>query len=206
MNHERPLVACAACGRPHPGHAAGAPGPHYCSIGCYRAGTGLDDPATGDGRHWCAGCNRYFHSDDDRRWCSDACRVADWRRRQPPRPPSPPTGRRAAKMRTVNLAEVMTQHAPAPYIGDDTAAVLDEAIVSLGTLRGLQFVGDAGAVLHLLASLTAHIDTLPPTAIVDARDQDYTWSEIAALAALSRDRVQRLAATHQPERTTPPAD
>ncbi|MGH9190980.1 MAG: hypothetical protein ACRDZ0_00710 [Acidimicrobiales bacterium] len=204
MTSDRRLLTCPACGRDHTA-PAGATDPHYCSIACYRSGHGLDDPATGDGRRWCAGCKRYFDTHDDRRWCSDACRVADWRRRQPPRPPSPPAGRRAANMRTMSLAEVTTEHAPAPYIGDDSATVLNEAIVSLGKLRGLQFVGDAGAVLHLLASLTAQIDTLLPAAVVDARDQDYTWSEIAALAALSRDRVQRLAA-HQPQRRAPPAD
>ncbi len=198
------LLTCPACGRAHPAPAA-ATDPHYCSISCYRTGHSLDDPTTGGGRRWCAGCKRYLDAGDDRRWCSDACRVADWRRRQPLRPPSPPTGRRAAKMRTMSLAEVLTEHAPVRYTGDDSATVLDEAIISLGKLRGLQFVGDAGAVLHLLASLTAQIDTLLPTAVVDARDQDYTWSEIAALAALSRDRVQRLAA-QQPERTAPLAD
>jgi hypothetical protein len=176
---------------------------HYCSIACYRDGHGLDDPDTGDGRQWCPGCSRYLDT-DTRRWCSAACRVADWRRRQPP---SPIAGRPAATISAMaTLDEVITEHAPAPYTSDDSAAVLDEAIHSLGTLRGLQHVGDAGATLHLLASLAAHIDTLTPTAILEARDQDYTWTEIAALAALSRDRVQRLAALHLNDRRTPPPD
>ncbi len=206
MTTERPLVPCTACSRLHPGHAAGDSGPHYCSIACYRSGHGLDDPLTGDGRRWCSGCRRYFQPVGDRRWCSDACRVADWRRRQPPLPPSPPHARPAAKMTTTSLAEAVTEHAPAPYTGDDSAAVVGEAIASLATLRGLQPVGDAGAVLHALASLAAHIHSLLPAAIVDARDQDYTWAEIAALASLSRDRVQRLAAQHTPDRRAPLAD
>lgn len=195
MNSQARLLTCPACGRAHPA-PAGATEPHYCSITCYRAGRGLDDPVTGDGRRWCAGCQRYFQPGDNRRFCSDACRVADWRRRQPQRPASPPGERHAANMSAVNLAQVMTEHAPAPYTNHDSAAVIDDATVSLGTLRGLQHVGDAGATLHLLASLAAQIDALVPAAVVDARDQDYTWSEIAALANLSRDRVQRLAAQH----------
>jgi hypothetical protein len=194
MSATQPLVPCPNCGRLH--HAARGSEPHYCSIACYRAGTGLDDPATGDGRHWCPGCSRYINPDDHRHWCSPACRVADWRRRQPPRPLSPAAANPETKMRTVDLADVITEHAPAPYTGDDSDAVIDEAVATLGTLRGLQFIGDAGAVLHLLASLGAQINTLTPAAIVDAHDQDYSWSEIAALTNLSRDRVQRLAAHH----------
>jgi hypothetical protein len=203
MNTDR-LLTCPTCERTHP-VPAGATDPHYCSIACYRAGTGLHDPATGDGRRWCAGCQRYIKPGDNRRFCSDACRVAEWRRRQP-RPPSPPNGRRATNMNTVTLAEVMTEHAPAPYTAHDSTAVIDEAVASLGTLRGLQHVGDAGATLHLLASLAAQIDALVPAVINDARDQNYTWSEISALATLSRDRVQRLAAQHAHSRRTPLAD
>jgi hypothetical protein len=195
MNSHARLLTCPACGRAHPA-PAGATDPHYCSITCYRAGRGLDDSVTGDGRRWCAGCQRYFQPGDSRRFCSDACRVADWRRRQPQRPPSPPGDRRAAKMSAVSLAEVMTEHAPAPYVSHHSAAVIDNAVASLGTLRGLQHVGDAGAILHVLASLAAQIDARVPAAVVDARNQDYTWAEIAALAHLSRDRVQRLAAQH----------
>ena len=195
MNSHARLLTCPACGRAHPA-PAGATDPHYCSITCYRAGRGLDDPVTGDGRRWCAGCQRYFQPGDSRRFCSDACRVANWRRRQPQRPPSPPGDRRAAKMSAVSLAEVMTEHAPAPYVSHHSAAVIDNAVASLGTLRGLQHVGDAGAILHVLASLAAQIDARVPAAVVDARNQDYTWAEIAALAHLSRDRVQRLAAQH----------
>lgn len=101
------------------------------------------------------------------------------------------------------LEDVMTEHAPLRYVADDSAAVIDEAIKSLGTLRGLQWVGDAGAVLHVLASLAAQIDELLPAAITDARDQHYRWSEIAALAGMNPQRVQRLAAQNT---RTPLAD
>ena len=198
------VLICPICGRAHPA-PAGATDPHYCTIACYRAAHGLDHPDTGDGRHWCPGCSRYLDT-DNRRWCSDACRVADWRRRQPPSPPSPTATVPATTIGAITLADVITEHAPAPYTGDDSAAVLDDAVHTLGTLRRLQHVGDAGVTLHLLASLAAHIDILIPAAVHHARDQDYTWTEIAALAALSRDRVQRLAAHHRRTPPPPPAD
>ena len=207
MNTDRPHLTCPTCGRSHPA-PTGASDPHYCSIACYRAGHQLDNPVTGDGRRWCTGCSRYLDT-DSQRWCSAACRVADWRRRQPPIPPptpSPIATRPAATIATNTLDEVITEHAPAPYTSDDSAAVLDEALHTLGTLRSLQHVGDAGATLHLLASLATHTHALIPTPIIDARHQDYTWTEIAALGALSRDRVQRLAAQHANERSTPLAD
>jgi hypothetical protein len=205
MSTQPRLADCPACGTAHrapPGTAE----PHYCSIACYRTGHGLDDPTTGDGRRWCGGCKRYLDADDDRRWCSDACRVADWRRRQPPRPPSPPRPRPAANIDAMSLDQVMTEHTPARYTDHTSAAIVDDAVHTLATLRGLQAVGDAGAALHALASLAAQIDELLPTTITHARDQDYTWSEIAALLAVSRDRAQRLAARHDPTRRVPMAD
>jgi hypothetical protein len=39
---------------------------------------------------------------------------------------------------------------------------------------------DAGAQLSAVASLTAELDAHLPEAIFEARDQDYTWAEIAA--------------------------
>lgn len=146
-------------------------------------------------RQLCPTCQRYFESAGHRRHCSAACRVAEWRRHQTPTDDT--------NSAPGSLADVMCEHAPAGYIADDSAVVINEAIRSLGTLRGLQWVGDAGAVLHVLASLSAQIDDLLPAAVTDARDQDYSWSEIAALLGVSRQRVQRLAAQH---RRTPLAD
>lgn len=200
MNPERPIVACPACGRLHPGHA-NSDEPHYCSIACYRAGHGLDDPHTGDGRRLCPGCQRYFEPVGHRRHCSAACRVAEWRRQQ--QPSTTTTTPKPTMIDVMTLQDVMTEHAPVRYVAHDSAAVIDEALRSLGTLRGLQWVGDGGAVLHVLASLSAQIDELLPAAITDARDQHYSWSEIAALLGTTRQRAQRLAAQHQ---RTPLAD
>lgn len=48
-----------------------------------------------------------------------------------------------------------------PTIGEDSGRVLDEAIASLGKLRGMSFQGDAGTTLHLLA-INEHPDRQLP--------------------------------------------
>lgn len=64
MTTDRRLVACPACRRlhTHPSLLRHHE-PHYCSIGCYRAGHGLDDPVTGDGKQYCPNCTRMFDRD-----------------------------------------------------------------------------------------------------------------------------------------------
>jgi len=47
-----------------------------------------------------------------------------------------------------------------PSIDEETEAVLDEAVASLGALRGLEWLGDDGVVVHLLASLIAQAENL----------------------------------------------
>ena len=74
----------------------------------------------------------------------------------------------------------------APATDDDSRAVLDSAIEALGTLRGLEWVGDAGATLHLLASLVAEASTRVPRAVADARDQEYSWAQVADLLGVTR--------------------
>jgi endogenous inhibitor of DNA gyrase (YacG/DUF329 family) len=184
MGAELFLVACPACGAMH-----SAPGsPHYCSIPCYRQGHGLDEPETGDRRRLCPGCMRYLDAGTSRRYCSDACKLADWKRRHP-RPSSP-----EAKIATMGLEDVVVERAGAPYLAEDSARVVEEATESLGRLRALQWVGDSGAMLHLLGSLVSQIESQLPDVIADARDQDYSWNEISALLGSSRERVKRLAA------------
>jgi hypothetical protein len=74
----------------------------------------------------------------------------------------------------------------APAIDEDSRAVLDSAIEALGTLRRLEWMGDAGATLHLLASLVAEATERVPRAVADARDQDYSWAQVADLLGVTR--------------------
>jgi hypothetical protein len=50
-------------------------------------------------------------------------------------------------------------------VDEESGAVLDEAIASLGTTRGLEWVGDAGVEVHLLASALDQSCTRPSSPI-----------------------------------------
>ncbi len=100
------------------------------------------------------------------------------------------------------MRETRRNHYLAPATGDDAEAVLDDALVTLGTQRQL-WPGDAGVTLHLLTSLTAQAELRLPRAVADARDQDYSWAEIADLLGVTRASAwQRFAAQAQPARAT----
>ncbi len=102
------------------------------------------------------------------------------------------------------MARPERDHHIGPAVDDYSRAVLDEALRSLGTLRGLESVGDAGAVVHLLASIIAEAETRLPTAVADARDQDYSWAEIADLLGITRAAAwQRFARPGYRARRTP---
>jgi hypothetical protein len=89
-----------------------------------------------------------------------------------------------------------------PMAGQDTETVLDEALVSLGTLRSMGWVGEAGVDLHLLTSLIAEATSRLPRAVADARDQDYSWAEIADLLGVTRASAwQRYAGRTTNDRT-----
>jgi hypothetical protein len=70
---------------------------------------------------------------------------------------------------------------PAPITGDDTLAVLTDAIDHLAQLRSAYWLGDSAVHLHALASLIAQAEQLLPQAVCDARDQELTWTQIGEL-------------------------
>ena len=70
---------------------------------------------------------------------------------------------------------------PAPATGDDSLAVLSEAIDNLARLRTAYWLGDSAVRLHALASLIAQAQQLLPRAVHDARDQEHTWTQIGEL-------------------------
>ena len=111
----------------------------------------------------------------------------------------------SGELSIVWLSTQMTErrdHYLAPATGDDSAAVLDEAIGSLGTLRSMEWVGDAGVNLHLLTSLTNEAESRLFRAVADARDQDYSWAEIADLLGVTRASAwQRYAGRTEKNRT-----
>ena len=78
-----------------------------------------------------------------------------------------------------------------PYTGEDTAVVVDEAVASLVLLRAPMWLGDAGPTISVLVSLAAEVEDLLFEAVADARDQDYTWDEIAARLASTASTTRR---------------
>ena len=100
------------------------------------------------------------------------------------------------------MRETRRNHYLSPATGDDAEAVLDDALVTLGSQRRLS-PGDAGVTLHLLTSLTAQAERRLPRAVADARDQDYSWAQIADLLGTTRASAwQRFATPAQPARAT----
>ena len=100
------------------------------------------------------------------------------------------------------MREPRRDHYLAPATGADTEHVLDAAIEALGTLRGLPPSGDTGATLHLLASLTAETQRRLPQAVAHAREQAYSWAQIADLLGVTRASAWQRYATRT---TTDPA-
>jgi len=101
------------------------------------------------------------------------------------------------------MREPRRDHYIAPTTGHDSERILDVAIESLGTVRGLEWVGDAGATLHLLVSLTAEAERRLPRAVADARDQDYSWAQIADLLGVTRASAWQRYAGRSAQHRTP---
>ena len=72
-----------------------------------------------------------------------------------------------------------------PYTDEDSARLVDEAVTSLVLLRSPMRLGDAGPAISVLVSLAAQADDLLFEAVSNARQQDYTWDEIAGRLACS---------------------
>ena len=85
-----------------------------------------------------------------------------------------------------NMREPRRDHYIKPAIGPDTNHVLNDAITALGTLRNLAWHDDPGATLHLLVSLIHQAEQQLPTAINNARNQNYSWAQIADLLGVTR--------------------
>ena len=90
-----------------------------------------------------------------------------------------------------------------PIIDDESEAVVVVAVNDLILLRSPMWGGDAGALLHALASLVAQINDWLPEAVADARDQEYTWAEIAGLLGTRTSATQRRYAHYARTRRLP---
>ena len=80
---------------------------------------------------------------------------------------------------------------PAPATGDDSLAVLTDAIGNLARLRTPYWLGDSAVRLHALASLIAQAQQLLPQAVHDARVQELTWTQIGELLGTTASTAAR---------------
>ncbi len=83
-----------------------------------------------------------------------------------------------------------------PLVDDDSEAVVAFAVNDLVLLRSPMWSGDAGALLHALASLSAEMDAWLPDAVADALSRGYSWSEIARLIGVRPATARRRFAEH----------
>ncbi|HMK96238.1 MAG TPA: hypothetical protein VK425_01765 [Acidimicrobiales bacterium] len=91
----------------------------------------------------------------------------------------------------MNRADPRRRYPPHPVVDDCSAAVLDDAVLSLSLLRCPMLVGDALAELHALMSLAAQISSRAPDAVTAAREQLAPWSLIGAQLGLSAADARR---------------
>ena len=91
---------------------------------------------------------------------------------------------------SISIDDVAVPPAP-PRIGDDSAAVLAEALDSLGLMRFPLSLGDATVELHCLTSLLAETEARIADAVAEARDQDHSWEEIATCLGISPSAARR---------------
>jgi hypothetical protein len=66
-----------------------------------------------------------------------------------------------------------------PYTDADSAAALARVVRWLVARRSPSAPGDAGATVSVLVSLLAEADAMLAEAVADARDQGYTWDDVA---------------------------
>lgn len=90
-----------------------------------------------------------------------------------------------------------------PLVDDQSEAVAGGAVHDLILLRSPMWCEESGAILHALASLVAQIQAWLPDAAADARDQDYSWAEIAELLGVTAGVARRRFAHHANTREAP---
>lgn len=80
---------------------------------------------------------------------------------------------------------------PGAVVDEASAAVADEALVTLTLLRAPMRLGDALAELHVTVSLLAELQARLPAVVAAARDQDHSWADIADQLGVSAAAARR---------------
>jgi hypothetical protein len=80
-------------------------------------------------------------------------------------------------------------HDPHPRSGEDTYDLIDDALATLATRRGV-WLGDNLATIALITSLVDQAERWLPTLVHDARDNGHTWTQIAHALATSPEQAR----------------
>ncbi|MDE3206342.1 MAG: hypothetical protein KGQ66_19210 [Acidobacteriota bacterium] len=91
---------------------------------------------------------------------------------------------------SIPIDQVPAPPAP-PRVDDESRLLLDRLLTALTDLRFPLSRYDAAAHLHTLASLQADIHARIPAVVADARDQDYSWNQIATSLGISPAAARR---------------
>jgi hypothetical protein len=83
-----------------------------------------------------------------------------------------------------------------PYTDEDSVRLVEEAATSLVLLRAPMWLGDAGPMISVLVSFSDQAQDLLFDAVALARDQDYTWDDIARRLATTAISARRRHAGH----------
>lgn len=94
---------------------------------------------------------------------------------------------------SIHIDQLPVPPAP-PSVDHESRLLLDRLVTALTDLRFPLCRFDAAAQLHVLASLQADIQARLPDVIADARDQDYSWDQIATSLGTSPATARRRAA------------
>jgi hypothetical protein len=78
-----------------------------------------------------------------------------------------------------------------PYTDDKSYKLIDDAAYTLTIFRAPMSFGDAGAAVSVFVSLAVEAEGRLHDAVADARDQGYTWDEIARRLATSESTARR---------------
>lgn len=76
-----------------------------------------------------------------------------------------------------------------PYRDEDTTELVNDLVDSLIIFRSSS-TSDAGAQLSVITSVTAELDARLPETIFEARNQAYTWAEIAERLEMPESTVR----------------
>jgi hypothetical protein len=78
-----------------------------------------------------------------------------------------------------------------PYSDVDSVETLEEAVTSLIMLRAPMWLGDAAVTISVLVSLASEAEGRLHDTVANAREQDYSWDQIARHLGTSVSSARR---------------